>query len=163
MSRRLFLVALTVCLLPATASAALPTFPDHRIVLGQSIGGVRVGMTTAQAIAKWGATDGCPASLTDGSCEWVSPKEGFASVSLRNGIVITVGIRMSTDSKGIPIFKGPLMKLKTTKKIGMKATIRDILKAYPKFSGTSLSTSPHLTNFATSGGRVYDIFVGRQP
>jgi hypothetical protein len=70
---------------------------------------------------------------------------------------------MSTDSKGNPIFKGPLMKMKTTKKIGMKATVRDILKAYPSFDGTSLGKSPHVTSFGTSGGRVDDIFVGIQP
>ena len=163
MSRRLFLVALTVCLLPATASAALPRFTDHQIVLGRSIGGVRVGMTKAQAIAKWGATAACPPSLTNGSCDWVSPKDGFASLSIRNGVVSAVEIRMSTDSRGNPIFKGPLMKMKTSKKIGMKATVRDILRAYPNFNGTSLGKSPHLTSFSTSGGHVYDILVGRQP
>jgi hypothetical protein len=161
--RRLLLAALAVGLLPATASAALPTFTNHKIVLGKSIGGVSVGMTVKQALTRWGANPTCPPQMTDGSCDWTSAKSGSGSIYFHNGVIATVAIAMSTNNSGAPIFRGPLMRIKTSRHIGMKNTLHDVLKAYPKFHGTTLGRGSHLTNFSTSGGRIYDIFVGAQP
>ena len=150
---------------PASAGAALPDFSSHKIVPGKSIGGVKVGMAGDAAIAKWGGTEMCPAPYTTGDCTFRSDNNrGYATLSIRDGKVKIVDISLDTDDQGRPIYKGPLMKLKARKKVGLGSTLRKVLKAYPKLqgsgSGGQLGSGAHATTFSTSSGRIYEITLG---
>jgi hypothetical protein len=163
--RRVLSAVLAVLLLPSVARAALPAFPNHRIVPGKSVAGVRIGMAAASAIATWGGNDACPPGTNDGSCTWTGPTgRGSATLSLQGGKVSSIDLRLSTSNRGYPIYKGALMKLKTSKKIGLRSTIPQIVKAYPKVkgspSGPALGSGAHTTTFSTSGGRATEITIG---
>ena len=151
--------------LPAAASADLPAFSSTLIVPGTSAGGVKLGMAADTAIAKWGGNEACPKPYTGYECRWRAASGGAnAALTFKNAKVVAIDLYVGTTSTGTPVFKGPLMKLKTRKKVGMRATVRQLLKAYPKLkgspSGAALGSGIHTTTFSTSGGRVTEIYIG---
>jgi hypothetical protein len=158
------LALVVVACVPATASAALPTFRGHTIVPGRSIGGASIGMSPSKAIATWGGNPDCPVSPALATCEWDSPSnEGSAVLYFAAGHVVDIDIQVT--NAGGPIYKGPLLRLKTAKKIGLGSTTSATLKAYPKVqftgSGIMLGSGNHAMYAATSSSRLYDIYVGR--
>jgi len=150
---------------PAAASADLPSFAGSLIVPGASAGGVKLAMTADTAIARWGGNDACPKPFTGYECRWRAASGGaYAALTFTNGKVVAIDLSVGTSSTGNPVFKGPLMKLKTRKKVGMRSTLRQVLTAYPKLrgspSGAALGSGGHTTTFSTSGGRVTEIYIG---
>lgn len=161
----LALVVVVALALPGAASADLPSFSSSLIVPGTSAGGVKLAMAADTAIAKWGGNEACPKPFTGYECRWPAESGGAsAALSFKNGKVVGINLRLGTTSTGNPVFKGPLMKLKTRKKVGMRATLRQVLKAYPKLrgspSGAALGSGSRTTTFSTSGGRVTEISIG---
>lgn len=151
--------------LPAAASADLPSFSSGLIVPGASAGGAKLGMAADTAIARWGGNAECPKPFKGYECRWRAASGGAsASLNFKDGKVVAIDLSVGTTSTGTPLFKGPLMKLKTRKKVGMRATLRQVLKAYPKLrgspSGAALGSGIHTTTFSTSGGRVTEIYLG---
>ena len=164
---RTLLVAAVVALaalLPATASAALPTPKTTTIVPGRSIAGVAVGMSVKRALAAWGPGSACTEATVHDSCNWIgTDRQGAASFNVVKGKVVQVTI--STGRKGNDlIYAGPLQKWKTRKKVRLGTTTYAVVKAYPKVrsSGTGpvLGSGNHTTTFQVSGERIYQINVG---
>jgi hypothetical protein len=166
MRLRLLLAAAAVlaALLPATASAALPTPKTTTIVPGKSIGGVAVGMSVKRALAIWGPGSLCTEATVQDSCNWIgTDRQGAASFNVVKGKVVLITI--STGRKGDDlIYAGPLQKWKTRKKVRLGVTAYAVFKAYPKVhgsgSGPQLGSGNHTTTFQTSSGRIYQINVG---
>lgn len=164
----LILVVAGVLGLPAAASADLPSFAGSVIVPGTSAGGVKLGMAADTAIARWGGNEGCPKPFTGYECRWRAASGGAsATLIFQNGKVAAIALRVGTTQTGTPVFTGPLMKLKMRKKVGLRATLRQVQRAYPKLrgspSGAALGSGSRTTTFSTSGGRVTEIVVGTAP
>jgi hypothetical protein len=154
--------------LPAAASADLPSFAGSVIVPGASAGGVKLGMAADTAIARWGGSEDCPKPFTGYECRWRAASGGAsATLIFKNGKVAAIALRVGTTSTGNPVFKGPLMKLKLRRKVGLRSTLGQILRVYPKLrgspSGAALGSGSRTTTFSTSGGRVTEIVVGTVP
>lgn len=155
---------------PAPASAALPAAKSKTIVPGRSIAGVKVGMTAAQALAAWGSagTD-CTAQSTRTDCYYRgTARQGDAHFTLDTaGKVTLVSVQIGQMSNGNPIYSGPLTKWRTSKRIGLGSTTRQVVKAYPKAKGApygiQLGSGSHTTALETSGGRMFAISVGTLP
>jgi hypothetical protein len=154
--------------IPAAAWADLPSFSNSVIVPGASAGGVKPAMKADTAIARWGGNEACPKPFTGYECRWRAASGGAsATLTFKNGKVVGIAVRVGTTSTGTPVFKGPLMKLKMRKKVGLGATLRQVLRAYPKLrgspSGAALGSGSRTTTLSTSGGRVTEIYIGAAP
>lgn len=126
-----------------TADARVPKFKPKTIVPGTSIGGVKVGMTKAQAVKVWGKPDRCqpdatatwcqytaPSTLSDG---FVTPPQPYAGFYLRARKVIAVNLETAENAA----IYTKLKKLKTSKKIRLGSSMEDARDAYglPAASG----------------------------
>jgi hypothetical protein len=173
MKKRIILIALaSVAALPATASAAaLPRFPSSLIVPGKSAGGVSVGENAAAAIKAWRGNSTCAPGPALTSCIWGSDDNGTtgtAELVFARGKVADIELTLGDTDKGAAIYRGPLMKLKTKKGIGMRSTDAQLVKAYPNQVGTNnlgptLGSGTHTTTFQTSAGRFVTIIIGTPP
>ena len=119
------------------AAARTPNVKPLTIELGQSIGGVKVGMSKAQAVAAWGKPDGCTSDqYKTTSCEYrpngpfgsdSSPQNyPVAEIKLRSGKVITVSV-MITPNTAVAT---KLKRLKTSKNMKLGSKLPDARRAY---------------------------------
>jgi hypothetical protein len=151
-------------LAPAAAQAKLPSPSTKRIVPGRSIGGVKIGMGAAAAVKRWGPGGSCAATIGP-SCTWAgSMKQGQASFEVTDGRVTS--IRLESGQKPTtyyPVYRGPITKWKTAKRIGIGSALRAVVKAYPKAtpngSGVELKTGKRRTLFESSLGRTKSITI----
>jgi hypothetical protein len=159
--------ALTLVILAATAPAAdakLPSKGGKSIVPGKSIGGVKLGMDAAAAVKKWGTGGSCDAAIGT-SCLWQGTmKQGSARFDVANGKVSNIVLTAGQDSRYYPVYKGPITKWKTSKKVAIGTTLRTVGKKYPKAkpdgSGLQLRSGKVSTFFESSLGRVASIAIG---
>lgn len=135
--RVVFAAAIAASLLIASpAHAAVPKFKPKTIVPGTSIGGVKVGMTKAQAVAVWDKPARCqkespaiwcqyvaPSTLKDG---FVTPPQPYAGFYLKSGKVIAVNLETAENKAVDPKLK----PLKTSKGIKLHSTLQAARKAY---------------------------------
>jgi hypothetical protein len=135
--RCLLATSVALSLLAAgTAAAGVPKFKPKTIVTGKSIGGVKVGMTKAKAIKKWGKPD---RHQTEGSAVWfqyvapstldngfVTPPQPYAGFYVRNHKVIEVNLETAENTSVDP----KLNKLKTSKGIKLHSTMDQARDAY---------------------------------
>jgi len=146
----LFVVALGLSLsATSSASARVPTFSGTSIVTGTSIGGLKVGVSKAKAIAAWGKPDRCLPADQYGTakCQYdavSSPsnvKQMFAGFSLRKGKVIVITLE-SAENKAVD---AKVKRLKTTKKIRIGSKLADARRLYgipaPAGGEAALSTA----------------------
>jgi hypothetical protein len=141
-----------------TADAGLPSPKSKTIVPGRSIGGVRLGMPAQAAVKAWGKGGSCDTAIGV-ECRWSgTPKQGSAYFDLRNGSVVSITLQVGQKPNGIPIYNGPILAWKTSKHIGIGATLQKVLKAYPKArpngGGVGITSGKRQTLFDSSGGRV---------
>jgi hypothetical protein len=142
-----------------TAGASLPSPKSKTVVPGRSIGGVSIGMAAQAAVKAWGKGGSCDAAI-GAECRWSgTPKQGSAYFDVgRNGKVTNITLQVGQKPNGVPIYKGPILAWKTSKNIGIGATLRDVLKAYPKAQanggGVGITSGKRDTQFDSSGGRV---------
>ena len=134
-------LALTVPAVAAKPKVGNPAaFRGHRIVDGVSIGGVKVGMTKAQAIAVWGKPDGV--------CRRGNPYDpddlrrmcnyGYASfVVLPSGKVTGVWIgltkppgRTASFARWYRLAAPKVLPFKSAKNIGLRSRLDDARRAY---------------------------------
>jgi hypothetical protein len=121
-------VAFALLVVPAVAlggTAHLPKNSDRTIVPNVSIGGVKLGMTRSAAAKLWG-TDHCP-NVPAIFCVYESVDSGGnyyadqGAFEIKNGKVVAVLLELGTESTrngSVPVIKGPLLKYKTSKKLG---------------------------------------------
>ncbi len=168
LTKRVLLIAtMALGVVPASAAAALPVFRGSLITPGRSVAGVSIGQSSAKAIKSWGGNNTCQPLTGLMQCVWTSSngKLGTVTLDFHNGKVDDIGLQLSTDSRGNALFRGPLMKLKTRKGIGMHSDDAQLVKAYGSqvgtgASGPTLGASSHTTTFSTSAGRYVSIVIG---
>lgn len=149
---RLVLVAaalVALCAAPS-AQAALPKFKDKTIVVGKSIGGVKLGAPAAAAKKAWGATGGL---CDEFSCLYrvkgdSNGTSGEGTIAFQNKTKVTrVSLKSAVAAKGGHTFKAPFTTPTTSKGIGLGATAAKVKKAYPKAKAPYSSA-----NFLTIAG-----------
>lgn len=123
-------------LLAGPADARIPKFKPLTIVPGQSIGGVKLGMTKKQAVAVWGKPDRCQVEQTATWCQYVAPStlqggfvtppQPYAGFYLRAKKVIQIGLETAENTAVDP----KLNRLKTSKKIKLHSTMNAARSAY---------------------------------
>ena len=134
--RRALLPAVALALLAAPAAdATLPKFADRTVVVGKSIGGVKLGMTGAAAKKAWGGAKGCQLFGT-ASCIYrdagsTQSNTGEGSFGFPQGKVTSIYIQAPLGAKG-PRYVAPLSTPKTDKGIRLGSTVGALQKAYPK-------------------------------
>ena len=157
------MVGLLVLAPPAVA--ALPG-GSKTIVPGRSIGGVKIGMPAEDARKLWGKGGSCD-ELIKSTCRYADRFEAALQFEVVNGKVSSVAIRVATNDQGTPRYRGTILRWKTAKKIGIGSSQRSLIRAYPKVkpspSGLDLVAGTRRTVFATSGGRVSEIAIIRNP
>lgn len=165
--RVLLITAVATGILPACASAALPTFHGTLITPGKSVAGVSIGESTTNAIRSWGGNSTCQPSTGLIQCVWKSNngKLGTVTLDFQHGKVDYIALQLSNDNRGNALFRGPLMKLRTRKGIGMHSDDAQLVKAYGRQVGTggsgpTLGSGSHTTSFSTSAGRYVSIVIG---
>jgi hypothetical protein len=118
--------------LPALGSAKLPVAKSHLIVPGKSVGGVKIGMTKAKAIATWGSKPRClPLSSGVSVCFW-EPAGVFGDggrIEVRGKKVIVAGVSIGSSMK--PSAVRALKKFKTAKGVHIGSTKTAAKHAYP--------------------------------
>jgi hypothetical protein len=175
--------ALCVLALPAVALASFPKFKKTLIVPNKSVGPLRLNVSYATAIKEIGTSKGGGCTKA-GGCHWGTVATGgfaFFMVAPRAGAtptVTAVTIAVPEDpSTSAARFTGPLMKFKTSKKIGLGSTVKAIKHAYPgiKAYPTSKTSGQYViygkgsvtkrpsTSFTVTNGRVVDIGVESRP
>ena len=150
--------ALSIAVLPGTVTAARDngnpvTFKGKRIVEGVSIGGLKVGMSKAQAIALWGKPDrvcrrGNVYDPDDRrracSYSWVRTKNGKEAVNhpyagfthSPSGEVTSVYISLTKYNniasleRSYKLAAPKVLPFNTSKNIGLRSTLEDARRAY---------------------------------
>jgi hypothetical protein len=126
----LFLVAA----LAAAAFGKVPTFKPRTIVPGQSIGGVKIGMSKARATKGWGKPDRCQAG-TPIWCQYLAEstlsngfkvKQPFSGFYLKGGKVVAIEIEFAENAA----VDAKVTKLKTSKGIHLGSTMAAARSAY---------------------------------
>ena len=146
-----------------SAQAALPKPKSTTIKPGTSIAGVKIGMDPQAALKLWGEGSNC-VDTAAGRCTWKgSASQGSAYFEERGGKVIEVGIDAGQKANGENVYKGPLVKWKDKKRIGLGTSQRTTAKAYkkgfPNGGGWQLNSGPRATLWSSSGGRNASIAI----
>lgn len=169
---RLALVSAVLVALGAApaAQAALPKFKDKTIVIGKSIGGVKLGASAAAAKKAWGGAAG--GLCDDFSCLYrvkgdTNGTSGEGTLAFQNKTKVTrVSLKSAIAAKGGHTFKAPFTAPKTSKGIGLGSTAAKVKKAYPKtkesgnfltIAGTGGITTTLTYDTATK--RVFEIVI----
>src|SRR3954468_5184679 len=126
------LAALLVLALATSADAKMPKFKNKSIVPGQSIGGLKIGMTKAKAIKNWGKPEVCQDSPlwgqfpADGTVSGITTNNPFSGWYLKGGKIVGVEIEFAEN----PAIDAKVVKLKTSKGIHLGSSIVDARKKY---------------------------------
>jgi hypothetical protein len=126
------LAALLVLALAPSADAKLPKFKNKTIVPGQSIGGLKIGMTKAKAIKTWGKPEACQDSplwcqfRADSTINGFTTNNPFSGWYLKGGKIVGVEIEFAENA---PI-DAKMVKLKTSKGIHLGSSLIDARKKY---------------------------------
>jgi len=147
MKRLALVLTLAIALLvPAAAALAvgysLPQTTSSKIVVPDTVAGIKLGMSEAKARAAWGSSRGsCTTSGTAAGIhtdcnygDYLSASTGSAVLSLYKHKVTSVYINSARVGTGDPNFKaaGVLAKMKTAEGFGIGAKYPAVKKAYPK-------------------------------
>lgn len=121
----------------AAAEAALPGFPTRLVKPGVSLAGVEIGDAPDFAAGRWGAgecTDSPfdPYELPTRRCEFSGGVNGSAFYRAYGGRIQEVGFSSAFRPNGEPRLRGPLLRLRTRKGIGIGSSEGEVLRAYPK-------------------------------
>lgn len=165
--RPLLVLSLTFAIVLIAASAAIartPRFGPLTIVPGTSIGGVKVGMTKAQAIAVWGRPDRCVpgrAGAAD-SCEFLARgtqyTQPFAYFHVKSGRVVAVQLESAENAA----IDAKVKKIRSAKGIHVLSTMTATLKAY-KIKRDGLGEAGLSRAHIKSKGRCTAFYAPDQP
>jgi hypothetical protein len=156
----------------ARADAALPSPVGHAIVVGRSIGGVRIGEPLSAAIAAWGPGARCRVVAGTGACRYTGTASTSASEPPYAGFVVRAGrvVEVHLDSAFVPdsqsyLVSGPLAALRTSAGIGIGSSSAAVRAAYPTvrvLAGgviDAIKTRGVETEFWVQPGRVWSIVI----
>lgn len=126
MRRALVITVLLSCVV-ATADAKVPKYKPKTIVPGQSLGGVKIGMTKAKASKLWGKPDRCSADkpswcqyLAEGTLQGgFKITQPFSGFYVKGGKVVAVGVEFAENTAVDP----KVIKLKTSKGIHLGSSM----------------------------------------
>ncbi len=119
MRRLIGLIVVLVALLASPAGAKVPTFKYKlpSIVPGKSIGGLKVGMTRAEAKTTWGAPDDCYTYKGLTTCSYSFPgpigEDWVSSFYVKNRRVVSMTIETTENDRAMT----KVRRLKTAKGI----------------------------------------------
>src|SRR3954447_5288046 len=134
------LSVLLACASIAAIARATPTFdPSHkRIVIHDSIAGVRLGQSIKAAKRAWHGAGRCGGHGDATACLWGSERKGHLGFIYATGTdrVFQVNI-IAGISEHKSVYRKPLKTLKTSKGIGLGSTKSAVKRAYP--GGRSVS------------------------
>lgn len=132
------------------ASAHTYTYPspaDRTVRVPRAIAGVRIGQRLEDARRAWGPGRGHCEVKPEGFavCTYGNDREEgrgvayFAADGSRPGsrvylATIAVGLRLGV----VPVYKGPLMSLRTPKGVGLGSKVARLRRAYPRVRADSL-------------------------
>jgi len=127
------LAVLSLALVAAVgASAHIPRFKNHKIVPGNSIGGLKVGMTKKQARKAWGKSDKIDTVAFKGYTwyQWllpVDPGTGTPILEPKIGYFMHGGkvAAITVELPDEPLLATRVTVLKTSKRIGLDGSMAD--------------------------------------
>jgi hypothetical protein len=126
-------VTAVVALSVATgAEAKVPKFKTRTIVPGQSIGGLKIGMTKGKAVKTWGKPEQCQDSplwcqfRADSHINGFTTNNPFAGWYLKAGKIVAVEIEFAENAAVDP----KLVKLRTSKGIHLGSSLSDARSRY---------------------------------
>lgn len=156
--------AATALLAAPAAQAALPKPRSTVIKPGSSIAGVKFGMDAQDALKLWGEGSNCVETAV-GRCTWQGTgTQGKAYFVVVDGKVAEVGIEAAQKESGEYVYRGPLVKWKDKKKIGLGSSLRATSKAYKKGfhngGGWQLNSGARATLWPSSAGRNGSVTIG---
>ena len=159
----------------SAASAPLPAPASYLIVLGRSIGGVKLGQQLSSAKKQWGKANDCSytATLHQTACVYGNNQAQAGFYALR-GKVVTVYI---TANCGGPLFFGPisasvtsckarqdLHRFSTSLGIRVGSTSNEVMRAYPRADHNKndivIGRGAHTTQFSIKDGLVFNVQIG---
>jgi hypothetical protein len=151
-------VAVGALALTASALASLPHLKSKAIVINKSIGGLKLNVNYKTAKAEVGSTKG-GICTPKSECQWGTTTSGtfsFVLVPKKEGATpLVASINISAPAKvsstgTVYHFRGPLMKLKTSKRIGLGSSLKALKHAYP-----------HMKVYSTSKGSGDYVIYGK--
>jgi hypothetical protein len=132
--RCVLVITLLFSCVVAIADATVPKYQPKTIVPGQSVGGVKVGMTKAAASKLWGKPDRCSAE-TPSWCQYLAEStlqngfkvtQPFSGFYVKGGKVVAVGVEFAENKAVDP----KVTKLKTSKGIHLGSSMADARSKY---------------------------------
>jgi hypothetical protein len=142
--------------LPAAAQAKLPSFSDTSFVPNVSIGGARLGQSRTVAKHEWGSTRG---QCTDFSCLFQDVRHsnlGIAEFDFedgKRGRVSKLYVSVGRDTRGKPVFSGPLEALRGANGVGFGSSQRAVKAAYSQ-AKTVAGAPTYLSLFDHKGNQT---------
>ena len=152
----LVLASAFVLVIAMPAPAKLPKFTTTTIVEGKSFAGVKLGARMADAVKAWGKPNPGHSSVT----EWDASKSDPGS---RVGISFTGGrisaFYVSLSRKATAKVRTQLLRMHTTKGIGLGATYDAVKQAYPDAVGWVMHAAEEgLQNLEVAAGGAFTRF-----
>jgi hypothetical protein len=160
--RRVISLLLGAAVLAATAVAA----GASTIVVPERIGGVRLGMERESARKAWqGPNLQCESRRR---CTYKIPNRPTGSAILEfqgNRIMKVSSVELSADirytqTESIPVFRGPLMKIRTKSGIGLGTPFARVVRAFPEGRRRQRQ---HITTYRVPGKRGVMSFLAYGP
>ncbi len=164
----LLLATIVALVLPAHALAALPSPKSKRIVIGTSVGGVKLGASLSAAKRAWGKGGVCRSGLVSGTtqCSWADKRNGVASFTTRRGKVIGLALSPPYDaSKMTYSYPKAIRAFRTSGGVSLGSTLAQLRAALPAAGDRgqnrwAIATAASITAFTINDdGRIQSITI----
>ncbi len=155
-----FAAVLLMLVIPVVAQAKLPAPKTKTVVAGKSVAGVKLGSSLTAAKAAWGAGSKCGKGATPQpttQCTWSTTPGKSPDLGAKLTIVAAKGkVVAITIANGTGGTKAGIKAFRTTKGIGVGATVAATRKAFPALG--LLSGTPSAANADLGSGKTVTSF-----
>ncbi len=151
-------VLIALLAVPATVSAGLPRIAkaNRKIVVGVSIGGVRLGDSLKRAKQVWGPGAACTTvGPGQSACTWKGGRNGQTAVNIKAGKVVVIAIQLGHKPQ-LGYYPAPLLSKVKLGRIGVGSPVALLKSAY-KFPVLNTTGNSSLTIY-TSNHKVQTDF-----